>query len=283
MLNKGETSARRVHALLAAALADPSLLVQWRRNRPAVRRVGAAALDLDQVRLFSGLVTKVRQNDIRYSLPLTFQLMDVFKISIEVFASYAEPASALRKAGKKSRAEKILALFEFLDGWLDHENRDHALIRDIIRHERALFDLGDGQAAMTAQPDNATGARRLSIRSVPQRCVSVSHHEMSCNPLELAQMLRSSRCDLASLTRGQFFYVYRWDNRNACVSVDEIDELGFVLVDLADGARSLTEIAAFLRRAGVALKAEDLRGTVRDMIDSGILTLGKRSRAQAGV
>jgi len=278
-----ETSARRVHALLAAALDDPGLLAQWRRNRPAVKQAGAAALDLDQVRLFSGLVTKVRQTDVRYSLPLTFKLMDVFKISIEVFASYAEPASGLRKAGKKSKAEKILALSEFLDGWLDHDNRDHALIRDIIRHERALIDLRDGRAAMTAQPDTAIGPRRLSVRSVPLRCVSVTHHEMSCNPLELAQMLHSSECDLAPLTRGQFFYLYRWDDRHSCVSVDEIDELGFALVDLADGTHSLTEIAVFLREVGVALKAEDLRGTVRDMIDNGILTLGKRSRVHGGV
>jgi hypothetical protein len=278
MLNNGDRSARRVHALVAAALDDPTLLAQWRGNRPAVRRDGAAALDLEGLRRFSGLATKVRQNDVRGNLPLTFELMDALKISIEVFASYAERSLALRAAGKKSKAEKILALSEFLDGWLDPGNPDHALVRDMFRHERTLFELSERGASAPAAPGPATGAGKLSVRSVPLRCESVTNHEMSCNPRELGRVIRSRKCDLASVARRQLFYVYRWDGRNDCISVAEIDGLGFVLVDLADGTHSLADMAAVLRRSGVALKAEDLRGTVQDMIHIGILTLRRRSR-----
>ena len=47
-------------------------------------------LDLDSLRKFAGLAAKIRHNGIRDKLPLTFRLMSVAKLEIEVFAAYAE-------------------------------------------------------------------------------------------------------------------------------------------------------------------------------------------------
>ena len=255
--------------MLAAAVDDPLVLERLRRQ---ARSGGAAAFDFERVRLFAGLAAKVRQNDIRLRLPLTFALFDRLKISIAIFADYAKPAAALRKANKKSRADKIDSFCRFLDGWLDHGNPDHALAWDLIRHERALFELRDGATAAPLQPSDAK-REKVAAKSVPVRRARTVHHEMSANPLELEQILRARSRDLAALARGQFHYVYRWDERRGCVSIDAVDELGCVLFDCADGTHSVAQMAAALRHAGVAVDAEGLCGAVQQLVDGGALML----------
>ena len=149
--------------MLAAAVDDPLVLERLRRQ---ARSRGAAAFDFERIRLFAGLAAKVRQNDIRLRLPLTFTLLDRLKVSIAVFADYAKPAAALRQANKKSRADKIDSFCRFLDGWLDHGNPDHALAWDLVRHERALFELRDGATALPVQPGDAK-REKVTAKSVP--------------------------------------------------------------------------------------------------------------------
>ena len=269
---KTNTSARHVHAVLAAAMDNPSLLEQWRLgNSTNLGGSDNLALDLEKVWLFAGLATKVRQNDVRLNLPLTFKLLDRLGISIEVFAGYARKAAALRKANQRARAEKIVSLSEFLEDWLDRANLNHALVRDIIKHERALVDLNESVSSV----DLSTGVPNIKnlSRLVPLRCEPLIHHEMSCNPLQLEEMIRSDNYDSAALSRGHFFFAYRWNSRAGCISVAEIDELDFILIELTDGFRSLTQIAALLRQAGVALKTADLRATIGELVENGLLKI----------
>jgi hypothetical protein len=273
MLRKNDTSPRHIHAVLAAAVDDPNLLEELHREaKSSTTKAKAVALDFDRVRLFAGLAVKVRQNDLRLSLPLTFRLLDLFKISIEFFASYAKEAASLRKANKKSRSDKIQSFFEFLDRWLNREDPDHALVWDIIRYERALIDLREAAAVVRGELDDAA-RKRVTAKSVPIRRKQTIHHDMSCNPLELGRVLRSRTGDSSAIQRGEFHYVYRWDNLRACVSIDEIDELGYVLFDCANGRHSVARIAALLRQAGVAVDAKSLCDAVQELVDNGMLTL----------
>jgi hypothetical protein len=260
-----EMSARRVHAVLAAAMDDPRLLEQWRSQG------GHARFDLERMRLFAGLATKVRHNDVRLALPLTFRLLDLLGISIDAFAGYAARAAALRKANQKSKAAKIAALSAFLDDWLERTDAQHALVRDLMRHERSLHELGTASAAR-----GAASHAKVSSASLPRRCEPMMHHEMSCHPLELARALGAAKADLAGLERGRFLYVYRRSEGDARLSVEMIDELGFVLIELADGTCSVGRMRTVLRQAGVAVAAADLRRAVQDLIDSGFLTLTNR-------
>jgi len=255
--------------MLAAAVDDPLVLERLRRQ---ARSRGAAAFDFERIRLFAGLAAKVRQNDIRLRLPLTFTLLDRLKVSIAVFADYAKPAAALRQANKKSRADKIDSFCRFLDGWLDHGNPDHALAWDLVRHERALFELRDGATALPVQPGDAK-REKVTAKSVPVRRARTAHHQMSANPLQLEQILRARSGDLSTLARGQFHYAYRWDEPRGCVSIDEVDELGCVLFDCADGENSVAQMAAALRHAGVAIDTGRLCGAVQQLVDGGALML----------
>ena len=143
MLRKNETAARHVHAVLAAAVDNPLLLERLRRQTANRRKDGAAAFDLERIRLFAGLAVKVRQNDVRLSLPLTFKLLDKLKISVVLFAAYGKQAAALRQAKRKTLADKMELISRFMEDWLDAGDPQHALVRDILHHERALLALND--------------------------------------------------------------------------------------------------------------------------------------------
>jgi hypothetical protein len=122
MPSKGKINhAPNVHAALAAAMSDPALLESWLSNRLALRaiRIDERQIDLTGIRNFVGLVTKVRHNDLRTALPVTFRLIDKAGLSIPLFADYAVKAAALRRWGKPTQAQKIEALAEYLKGWLD--------------------------------------------------------------------------------------------------------------------------------------------------------------------
>jgi hypothetical protein len=211
MLSKGDTAARHVHAVLAAAVDDPG--VPFRLQRQA-GKAGAAALDFDRVRLFAGLAVKVRHNDVRLSLPLTFKILDLLKISIEFFSSYARQAAVPRNANRKSRDDKIQSTIEFLNRWLDDENQNHRLVHDVARHEHALIQL----RRTTTLPADPCGVDRAQAtpKSRPRRCQPLIYHEMSCDPLELERQLCSRHCDLSAIGRSRRYCVYRWDRLRQC-------------------------------------------------------------------
>ena len=127
-------TARQVHAVLAAGVDDPALLAGWEQDPERLRAHGIETIDLDAIRKFAGLTAKVRHNLLRDDLPLTFRLLNVAGLEIEVFAAYA----AVRRKFAATTAERIRDLVAFLDGWVDRERREHVLLWDLIRHEAAI-------------------------------------------------------------------------------------------------------------------------------------------------
>src|SRR4051794_6599780 len=107
-----ETAARHVHASLAAAVAGPRLLKRLGRTGST-----GPAFDLERIRLFAGLALKVRHNDIRLLLPLTFKLLDRLKISVPIFAAYGEQAAALRQTKRTTRSDRLEVMSGFVEGW----------------------------------------------------------------------------------------------------------------------------------------------------------------------
>ena len=271
-----EISARQVHALLAAAVNDPRVLdrLQRRSARPQTAQRGTIHLDFRRLRLFSGLTVKVRQGDVRLGFPLSFRLLDALKISLDFFASYARRAASLRRQDKKTRAEKIASVAAFLDGWLDHDNPAHALVHDMVRHEHTPMQIRDSMARREA-PQRVRRGEPLGPRSILGRPAGVVHIEMSCDIIALAHALNTPAGEISAVPRGRFYYVHRWDASRGCVSTDQLDDLGFVLVDLANGRRSMARVAALLRKAGVDVAVDDLCDAARQLADNDILELRK--------
>jgi hypothetical protein len=273
MRDPGDPPAREVHALLAAAMADPDLLNLWRREptRLAESGAGAAELDVENIWRFSGLVTKVRHNDLRPSLPATFRIMDSAGLSIELFASYAPTAAKLRKDGRNSKTAKVAALIEFLDGWLDRTNPLQAVIWDVIRHESAIFHLR-GLAATQLTRARDTEQREVSAEAVPVRSAGAVQLEMSCNPVDAVRIVRAGG-DLASVPREHCLFAYCLAEDGVQTRVMAIDEITSFLMNAADGNRTVSRIAELFQTSGVHLAAEDLTGPIGDLVASGLLEI----------
>ena len=198
---------RRVHAVLAAAMADPALIERWRRDPAALREIGIelGELALDKIRHFAGLATKVRHNDLRLEVPKTLKLLDLMGMSIELFAAYAGPAAVLREAGKKSKSDRLRSLVSFLDGWLDRSKPAHALAWDMLRHETAILTLRETPVVGRSV---RVRSRRASAGSVPYHRGLLIHHEMNCNPAELEAALAGGACAVAALPRSSHHLAY---------------------------------------------------------------------------
>jgi hypothetical protein len=266
-----ETAARHVHAILAAAVADPMLLERLRRTE----NVGAA-FDFERIRLFAGLALKVRQNDVRLLLPSTFKLLDKLKISVPLFAAYGKKAAALRLAKRTTRSDKLESISDFIEGWLHPNDPKHALVRDALHHERALLALNDSHANDTAEVairrvTKVTAA--VTPETLPRPAAGLIQKEMSCNPLLLEEVLRSPESDLSILRREQLHLVYCWDKRRGCATATQVDELGHVLFNLANGRRSIARLVEMLRQAGVALTRAQLCRAAQQLVDNGILVV----------
>src|SRR5438034_121928 len=131
-------TARRVHSVLAAVVEDPRLIGRWLSEPNLFSRYGLAegSIDLQALMSFAGLTVKVRHNGLRQDLPLTFRLLNVSGLEIDVFAAYA-----CFRAGRgyaRTTAERTHDLVAFLEVWLDNSKRDHAMLWDVVRHEHAL-------------------------------------------------------------------------------------------------------------------------------------------------
>lgn len=278
MLKKPDLEARHVHSLLAAAMAEPLLLESWRSRGSRGKKTAPAkmGLDIEKVWQFAGLVTKVRYNDVRLIVPLTFKLLDLAGVSIEVFATYARQADVLRKAGRKSASEKLLAFSNLLDEWLDHDNALHALIWDLMRHESALFSLQAVHASQTYRtPD--TGPTPVSARSLPVPRGAVVHYEMSCNPVELVRRLRSEPGKIPEPARGNFFFAYCPGNDSEHMRVLELDAVGSVVLDLCDGNHTVSQLRTILQAAGIRLRTKDLCDAISKMAADGLLDVASDS------
>lgn len=263
--------ASRVHAVIAAGLDNPQLLAHWRQEPDLLRGCGVepAAVDLDALWKFAGLAVKVRHNGLRAHLPLTFRLLNVAGLEIEVFASYASFRAA--EGGRYADTSEARAqdLLTFLAGWLDSDRREHALLWDVIRYELALAQLA-GPVASDAHVDESSVTHTPRAKSVPRVCGRVVLHEMRCDPRVVGAVLyeKSPRLDEVQLGTCHFCYWRR--GAAAEVNILQLDELGFYLLTLADGRRTAAELSRLT--GGGSRPAKGFLQALGELAALGILT-----------
>jgi len=254
-------SASQVHAVIAAGLEDPTLLERWRREPDLLRKCGVdpASFDLDAIWKFAGLSTKVRHNGLRADLPLTFRLLNVAGLEIDVFASYAAHCAAEGKVYAATSDARSQDLLLFLEQWLDFDKHEHALLWDLMRHELALSRLGtvSRRTDFPVCPGQA-GMPVLRAASVPRLCGDIVLHEMRSDPRITGALLQQKNPNLNEVVLGEFYFCY-WRGAAEELFILEFDELGFYLLAMVngvDGARSAADLAHLIsgrRRPSPAL------------------------------
>jgi len=270
-------SAIQVHSVVAAGLADPALLARWRQDPELLRGHGVDPAELDLVALwkFAGVALKIRHNGLRTDHPMTFRLLSVTGLEIEVFASYATFRACAGRPHPTTNEQRAEEFVVFLDHWLDPGRREYALLWDLIRHERALCRLG--RTGVTSPDPVATDMRspsKLCAASVPRILGEVVMHEMRCEPAELVARLkdRSPRLEKVRLGPRQFCY---WRGSAAPeLRILELDELGYYLISFVDGKRTVSQLSRML---GARRPAPQFLRALSDLAGVGVLTFGQRA------
>jgi hypothetical protein len=239
-------TARRVHAVLAAGIENPALIARWRVDPELLRGHGIepSQVDLDALWKFAGLTIKVRHNALRQELPGAFRLMSVAGLEIELFAAYGTDRAARGAALAPTTEGRALDLMVFLEGWLDRDRPAHALLWDLIRHERALGSLGRSTIAAGSSPNlQATVPPELPAASlVPRIRGALVLHEMTSDPQVLAAAVQTSAPDLAAIPRAPAHVCYWRAGASSEVAILQLDELGFFTLSLIDGVRTAAEV-----------------------------------------
>lgn len=242
-------TASRVHAVIAAGLENPQLLECWQREPDLLRKCGVDPdkLDLNALWKFAGLTAKVRHNGLRADLPLTFRLLNVAGLEIDVFASYASFRASAGGRYADTSAARAQDLLTFLEHWLDFARHEHALLWDMIRYELALTRLSRLATEVSALPAAESLAERTPrANSVPRLCGEIVLHEMRCDPRIVGATLleKSPRLDEVSL--GTFHFCYWRRSAAAEIHILQLDALGFYLLSLADGKRSTADLSRLI-------------------------------------
>jgi len=255
-------TARQVHALLAAGLENPGLISIWKQEPGRLRRYGVEpeSLDLSLLWKFAGLTAKVRHNGLRDKAPMTFRLLNVAGLEIEVFAAYASRCAEEGRRFAATTSERMRDLMAFLDQWLDRKKLVDVLLWDLIRHENAI-------AQLTEQP--VTGAetvragvsprRKLAGRSVPHVYGRLHLCEMQCDPRAVVATLRESKPDLDRIGLGSRCVGYWRPDGASHIRILELDELGYYALNLIDGVNAAMEIDHALGGSGRTLRRGFLR------------------------
>ena len=241
-------NARQVHAVLAAGVQNPGLIARWRAEPQLLLGLGIQpeSLDLEALWHFAGLTTKVRHNAVRQELPMTFRLMGVAGLEIEIFAAYSAFRASSGCPYAATTAARTHDLGEFLQNWLDVGRTDHALLWDLFRHEQALGLLNTTE---TSRESPATTRKRaLSQRpptatSVPLVRGRVILHEMRCDPLAVTEALRPTVPALQHTTLGTHRYCYWRRDDSTDISILEVDEFAYYALSFVDGRRSVADLS----------------------------------------
>ena len=239
-------SARRIHTVLAAGVDNPALIARWRAEPELLRGHGVepSQVDLDALWRFAGLTAKVRHHALREELPASFRLMNLAGLEIELFTSYASERAAQGAKLAPTTEGRTLDLLVFLEGWLDRDNTAHALLWDLIRHERALGRLSRATLAVGSSPDLRRGEppTQPGADVVPRIRGEIVLHEMTSDPQAVARALDARTLDLAAIPRTGSRACY-WRTEGAPeIAILPLEELAFGTLGLVDGKRTAAEI-----------------------------------------
>jgi hypothetical protein len=244
-------TARQVHSVLAAGLENPALISRWRPDPRLLLTQGAELedLDLDSLRKFAGLAAKIRHNGIRDKLPLTFRLMSVAKLEIEVFAAYAEDCAQNGVRFAAAVDDKIAGLVVFLGKRLRLDDLHQCLLWDLARHEQALATLS--RTPPSPPPDgeiNGSGADVARIGAATRVRIGGATilHEMTCDPDAVRDRLYQSTPRLDDLEIGVRLFCYWRPDGDDAIQVLQLDEFGYYLIGAIDGDRSVADLSAAL-------------------------------------
>lgn len=236
------TSAR-TQAALAAALANPQLVEAWQAGT-ARRFAAISGVDLDTLRRFGGLSYKVRHNGLRRGMPVSFRLLRLLGIELDLFAAYAAARArdgTTLATGDRLRRRDLVA---FVGGWRMPGVAAHDRVWDIVRHESALADLEDepGDAASARPERPLTSDSRLAVVG------RLIRHDITYDPdtIAAATAATDALALLDALPPAPSSLGYWQSAPQARIACLRLDAFSASVLDSIDGVRTLDAISRIL-------------------------------------
>jgi hypothetical protein len=162
-------------------------------------------------------------------------------MEIEVFGAYTAFHSG-KSLGPTTEA-RCDDLLRFLEKWLDCDQREHALLWDLIRHELALAKLR--KLETTAKPSSRAASKMKSLSSVPHVRGELVLHEMRSDPRLVEEVLRKKKPSFDRIPLDSFYFGY-WRFNGEDIYVIELDALSFSILSAINGKRSVAALSDLL-------------------------------------
>ena len=253
-------AAALVHSVMAAGLARPQRLQDWIAEPRTMDRYGLepSSMDLATLADFAGLSEKVRHNQCRQHLELTFRLIRLAGVEVELFREYAPRSRERRRQGLTSVRDRLDGLAQFVEEWATADGSIRGLVRDVLWHEYVIAVLRDTDVS----PDAALRP------GVPAHHGRIVVRRATCSPLQVAAVLRAREPDLGAIERGDWTFVYH-KPPSGPVRIMDVEPAVADLLLAVDGRSSVGELAG--RLFGGAL-VDSLRSTLGQLVDLDVLT-----------
>lgn len=271
-----------VQQFLARCLVDPHFFDKARADLDSAlgcfgltedERQDFRRFDLDRVRSFAGLVTKVQNNGLWQTFPSTRLLMDRYALDLELFAAYRVQHQHDR-ADAASHVTRTRHFAAFFRDWLAEQGPDrYPGLLDVFQHERLWLE--HRLALKSEEPMPArTPAGFLAHDDqfldglVPAVRGLLFTEFFQYNPAEVVQALNADPAAIEELEPYPRYLAY-WGDR-ACLKM-RIFEVDATLLDLLERVDGTSVLGSLFPRADPQRRG--VRQAVREMAAVGVLTL----------
>lgn len=237
------------HSVVATGLADADRLRAWRADPARLGELGVdpSTVDLGSLADFAGLSEKIRHNPCRDDLQLTFRLLLVSGLEIELFRDYAPRSLERRRQGLNSVADRLEGLLQFVEGWASETDQVRCLLRDVLRHEHVVAILRAAEVGVFRTAD----ASKPGGPAIPLYNGYLLVRRMTCDPRQVGRVLRAREPDLGQIERGSWTFGYHKSTEGR-LRMLEVDHGVGDLILAVDGRTSADGIAERLFGDGPA-------------------------------
>lgn len=212
----------------------------------------------------AGLITKVRHNPVRFSLPLTMRALGAAGLEIDFFADFAPRFSARRRVGL-SDGERTPLFVSALSQWLQPSDEGHRLVADVLAHELLMIRLA-GQDPVPPPDADAV----VSVESRPRLRDGVHLLHLTVHPPDVADLAKAGvgPCPIDRTPRCYAYIPTPAGVRVKCIAQDLAP-----LLDMADGAVSIAQMADAL---GFVSVVNDLVAVFQVVISQGLADIERQ-------
>lgn len=259
-----------VQELVARCLVDPMFLDQARNpgEHTCPEALRSAKLlgsqGLDRLLLVRGMITKVKHNALKNSVPLTMRLIDKLGLELPYFTWVSIPFVQRRSEGPMAMNEFLDFSHVQLERFLSEKQvPEKEMILDLLTHETLIWNLTHG-AFLPVTP---------ATDSTLSWCGRMELRRVNANIFGICQALRNGVFEpkMAETTNKRIIGYWR-SNHAADTKVFEVPPHSAIIFSLIDGQRGADEILALLREHGFGeIGPERLHAFLEDASKQGFL------------